>query len=111
MSESIRFHLDENVNPVIAIALRRYGVDVTTTVEANLRTSGDEEQLTFARQENRVIVTHDDDFLRMANQTLNHPGIACCHKEARTIGEIISGLRLIYEVLTPDEIQGRVEYL
>ena len=62
MSEPIRFHLDENVNPVIAIALRRYGVDVTTTVEANLRTSSDEEQLTYARRENRVIVTHDDGF-------------------------------------------------
>lgn len=111
MSHSIRFHLDENVNPVIALALRRYGIDVTTTVEANLRSSSDERQLAYALQENRVIVTHDDDFLRLTAVTINHPGIAYCHKEARTIGEIISALRLIYEVLTPDEIQGRVEYL
>jgi predicted nuclease of predicted toxin-antitoxin system len=111
MSETIRFHLDENVNLVIATALRRYGVDVTTTVEANLRTSSDEEQLAYVQRENRVIVTHDDDFLRLVNRTLDHPGIAYCHKEARTIGEIISGLHLIYEVLTPDEIRGRVEYL
>lgn len=76
MTKPIRFHLDENVNPVIATALRRYGVDITTTIEANLRTSSDERQLEYARRENRVIVTHDDDFLRLANKAINHPGIA-----------------------------------
>jgi len=34
MNERIRFHLDENVDPVIALALRRYGIDVTTSVDA-----------------------------------------------------------------------------
>lgn len=61
-TERIRFHLDENVDPVIAIALRRYGIDVTTTVEAGLRTADDESQLAFAKRESRVVVTHDDDF-------------------------------------------------
>ena len=111
MSDVIRFHLDENVNPVVAHALRRHGIDVTTTVTANLRTGSDERQLAYARQENRVIVTHDDDFLRLAATNSDHAGIAYCHKEARTIGQIISALRLIYQVLTPDEIRGRVEYL
>lgn len=111
MSDGIRFHLDENVNPVVALALRRHGIDVTTTVEANLRSSSDERQLAYALEENRVMVTHDDDFLRISAATANHPGIAYCHKEARTIGQIISALHLIYQVLTPDEIRGRVEYL
>lgn len=111
MNDSIRFHLDENINPVDAIALRRYGIDVTTTIDANLRSSPDETQLAYAQRENRVVVTHDDDFLRLASRTSEHSGVAYCHKEARSIGEIITGLRLIYEVLTPDEIRGRVEYL
>jgi len=42
--------LDENVNPVIAAALRRHGIDVTTTIEMNLRTSSGEEQLEFIRK-------------------------------------------------------------
>ncbi|MCP5096113.1 MAG: hypothetical protein GY943_11210 [Chloroflexi bacterium] len=110
MSDVIRFHLDENVNPVVAHALRRHGIDVTTTITANLRASSDERQLAYALQENRVIVTHDDDFLRLAANS-DHAGIAYCHKEARTIGQIISALRLIYQVLAPDEIRGRVEFL
>jgi hypothetical protein len=47
MSERIRFHLDENVDPVIVLGLRRYGVDVTTTNEAGLRAQSDEAQLAF----------------------------------------------------------------
>lgn len=38
MSERIRFHLDENVDPAIALGLRRYGVYVTTTSDVELRT-------------------------------------------------------------------------
>ncbi len=57
MNERIRFHLDENVTPAIAIGLRRYGIDVTTTVEAGLRGTPDEAQLEFARKTGRIIVT------------------------------------------------------
>jgi hypothetical protein len=37
MADRIRFHLDEHVDPAIATALRRAGIDVTTTNEAGLR--------------------------------------------------------------------------
>ncbi|MGA7937936.1 MAG: hypothetical protein WCA35_30585 [Kovacikia sp.] len=47
MSSRIRFHLDEQVKSVIARELRRRNIDVTTTVEAGLRTQSDEVQLDF----------------------------------------------------------------
>ena len=111
MAERIRFHLDENVDPDVARALRRYGIEVTTTIEAGLRTESDTAQIAFALQEQRVIVTHDADFLRFASRSTDHPGIAFCDKLARSLGDIIRGLILIYEVLTPEELAGRVEYL
>ena len=111
MPEPIRFHLDENVDPDIAVGLSRFGIDVTTTVEARLRTLSDTAQLGFARQERRVLVTHDDDFLRIASQSSDHPGIAYCRQETRSIGEIIRALILTYEVFTAEEMVGRVEYL
>jgi len=111
VADGIRFHFDENVDPVIAAALRQYGIDVTTTVSAGLRTNDDEAQVAFARHEGPVLVTHDDDFLRLAARDPDHAGIAYCHLEARSIGEMIQGLRLIYEVLSPDEMQGHVEFL
>ena len=111
MTDLIRFHLDENVDPVIAAALRRYGIDVTTTVEIGLRTTDDKTQFDFVKRENRVVVTHDDDFLRISSQNPDHPGIAFCHMEARSIGEMIRALHLIYEVLTPEDMVGHIEYL
>ncbi|MGH2536746.1 MAG: DUF5615 family PIN-like protein [Candidatus Promineifilaceae bacterium] len=111
MSERVRFHLDENVDPVIANALRRYGADVTTTAEAGLRGHDDEAQLAFAKREARVIVTHDDDFLRLASGDQDHLGIAYCQLQARSTGDLIRGLLLIFEVLSAEEMRGHVEYL
>ena len=91
--------------------MRRHGIDVSTTVDVGLRTASDVDQLAFARREGRVLVSHDADFLRMAAQNADHNGIAYCHKSERSLGEIIRSLILVYEVLTPEEIVGRVEFM
>jgi len=111
MASRIRIHLDENVDPDVGRALRRHSIDVTTTQEVGLRTQNDTTQLEFIRAEGRVIVTLDADFLRIASTTDDHPGIIYCNKIGHSVGEIIRGIILIYEVLTPDEILGKVEYL
>jgi predicted nuclease of predicted toxin-antitoxin system len=111
MPDRVRFHLDEHVDPDVARALRRYGIDVTTTVEAGLRTHSDLAQLEFAWHAQRVLVTHDADFLRLAGQVPQHAGIAYGTRAARSLGEMIRSLILIYEVLTPEEMINRVEYL
>jgi len=107
----IRFHLDENVDPDIALALRQHGIDVTTTLQVGLRTQSDSAQFDFVRREQRVLVTHDSDFLRIASEMHNHPGIVYCAKNARSMGEIIRSLILIFEILSPEEIEGKVEYI
>jgi predicted nuclease of predicted toxin-antitoxin system len=68
-------------------------------------------QLEFVRREERVIMTHDADFLHIASTTDDHPGGVYCGKSARLVGEIIRGLILMYEVLTLEEMRGQVEYL
>ena len=110
MAERIRFHFDEHVDPAIAIALRRAGIDVTTTNEAGLRTKDDETHLDFARWEGRVIVTRDQDFLRMSRRVPDHSGIVF-YTANQSIREIIEGLILIYEVMLPAEMAGHVEYI
>ena len=66
MSRRISFHLDEHIDRDIARALRLHSIDVTTTVEAGLRTKMDEQQWLFIQQQQRVLVTQDRDFLVMA---------------------------------------------
>ncbi len=36
MIQRIKYHLDENVDPDIALAFRSQGIDVTTTFEMNM---------------------------------------------------------------------------
>lgn len=110
MADRIRFHLDEHVDSAIATALRRAGIDVTTTNEAGLRTKDDHAHLQFGRAENRVIVTRDQDFLRSASGASDHSGIVF-YTANQSIREIIEGLILIFEVMTPGEIAGGIEYL
>lgn len=111
MPERIRFHLDENVDPAIALALRQIGIDVTTSQEAKLLSRSDLAQLEFANAESRVLVTHDDDFLILNSQGSEHCGIVYCQKDTKPIGYLIRMLILLCEVATVEELRNRVEYL
>ncbi len=42
MSNRIQFHLDENVDPDVALALRRHGINVTTARDMGLLGQPDE---------------------------------------------------------------------
>lgn len=111
MPQTIHFHLDENVDPRVAAGLRAHGVDVTTTAEAGLRHASDDEQLAYAIAERRTIITQDTDFLRMAGGGASHPGVVFSPHGALTIGQVIRGALLVWEVYEPDEMANRVEYL
>lgn len=111
MARVIRFHLDEDTDPAIADGLRRHGIDVTTSQDAGLLGAADTVQLTFAFGQGRVLFTHDNDYIRLSAQGVEHHGIAYCHRLRRNIGEIIDGLILIWELCEKDELRSRVEYL
>jgi uncharacterized protein DUF5615 len=111
MPRTIRFHLDENCPRAVAAGLRRRGIDVTTTPEAGLLEATDDEQDAYALTQGRVIFTQDEDFLALHASETRHAGIAYCKKDTRTIGEIIRGLVLIWEVYDPEEMENRVEFL
>ena len=85
----IRLHLDENVDHAVAHGLRLRGIDVTTSTDAKLIGAADDEQLSFALRENRVIFTQDQDFLRHHQAGTEHAGIVYSRQGARSIGEIV----------------------
>ena len=111
MATAIRFHLDEHLSSDIANALGRSGIDITTTVQAGLRTAPDATQWDYAQRESRVIVTCDTDFLLMHKATPIHSGIVFFAKGSLTMREIIEGLTLIHGAMSPDEIRNRIEFL
>jgi hypothetical protein len=111
MARTIRYHLDENCAGAIATALRRRGIDVTTSAEAGLLGALDPQQIAFALPLGRVIFTQDGDFLGIHGSGIPHAGIAYCPKDTRTIGEIIDSLVLIWEICDPEEMRNHVGHI
>jgi predicted nuclease of predicted toxin-antitoxin system len=111
MPRTIRFHLDENCPRAVASGLPRRGIEVTTTPDAGLLAASDEEQDAYALSQGRVLFTQDEHFLALHASKAWHPGLAYCKKGTRSIGEIIRGLVLIWEIYDPEEMENKVEYL
>ena len=111
MDNKIRFHLDEHISYAIANGLQQRGIDITTTVDAGLRTTSDDAQMDYINQEKRVLVTCDAGFLVRHAQGQTHFGIVYYPPNTRSIGEVVKYLTLIYQILTPDEMVNQIEYL
>jgi hypothetical protein len=111
MAEPIRFHLDESCSVILGSALRHRGIEVTTPRETGLLSAPDEDHLEFARSERRVVITHDPDYLRLHARGCLHAGIAYSEQQTRSHGELIQLLVLMWEVMTPEEMDGHVEFL
>ena len=111
MPRTIRFHLDEHVAHAVADGLRRLGIDVTTSTDAGLLGAADADHVAYGLAQVRVNFTEDDDFLVLAAAGIEHSGFAYFHQNSRSIGEIIRGLELIWEVYEPDEMRNHVEFL
>ena len=107
----IRFHFDEHISARIAAGLRRRHIDVTTAADAGMAGADDVAHLEFAASSGRVLVTHDADFLRLHARGAAHAGIAYCCQGAAPIGELLRSLVLVHDLLSPEEMAGRVEFL
>lgn len=110
MSPSICFHADEHIGRVVIAGLRRRGILITTSHESGLAGTSDESQLAFAHSSKAVLITQGADFLALHSEGVAHSGIAD-FKQGATTGEILIMLILLYDVVTAEEISGRVEYL
>jgi predicted nuclease of predicted toxin-antitoxin system len=62
----MRFLLDEDLNPKAALIGKRLGIDVVSVHDIGRRGLNDREQLEFAAEEHRILVTRNrDDFIRL----------------------------------------------
>ena len=106
-----RFYFDEHIPLAIPKALVRNGVDVLTVRDSGRVAISDIEQLAFASQQGRVMVTMDSDYIALAAQGTPHAGIAYAQPRKRSIGELVDALTLVYDVLAPERMADQVKYL
>lgn len=112
---ALKFFFDECTDEDVAVALRAHGLDVVTTSDLGRKGLTDEEQLSFAVTEGRVIYTIDRDFLRIASEWLEQgrpfPGIAYHKPGQRSKREIIDLLLLMHVAYEAKDIYNRIEFI
>lgn len=106
----IRYYTDEHVARAVIHGLRQRGIDVLSVPDAGMMAATDEAHLAFSFAQGRVIFTQDTDFLRLAVSGASHAGVVYAPQHT-SIGDIIRGLVLIYQVLQAEDISGQIEYL
>ena len=73
-------------------------IDAITVHEAGRRSASDVDHIAWALDNERVIVTHDDDYLVLAARVERHAGIAFCKADKYNLGGL---LREIEALETP----------
>ena len=106
----IRYYTDENVSRATINGLRQRGVDVLSCQQADLMGVTDEEQLEHATQNGRVIFTKDNDFLKLHAGGKEHTRIVYALPN-NSIGDIVKGLMLIFEVLDAEDMINHIEFV
>ncbi len=111
---SIRFFTDEDVYGAVVVQLRAAGFDAVSTPDAERLGASDESQLSWAAQENRVLVTFNvSDFAQLHYQWLEddrrHAGVIVSRQ--RPIGEAVRGLLNLARSLEAEDMQDRLEFL
>src|SRR5262245_51956635 len=97
----MRIYADENIETSIIEGLRRRRIQVFSAVELGYRGKPDEYHLAKAAELEAVVLTHDVDFLAMANLPgTKHCGIIFAHSKNVAIGGCIRGVELITRVLS-----------
>ncbi len=97
--------LDEHINPEVARQLRKKGFDVLSVEEARMREASDEQVLSFAASEKRVIVTYNiRDFqmllLDWHRAGRHHSGIVFVSEKTasqKTIGPLVRALKKLLD--------------
>jgi hypothetical protein len=112
---SLAYFMDVHVPFQITRALRKQGIDVLTAQDDDAAKLSDSNLVDRATALSRVMVSHDEDMLREAQQRQRSghefSGVVYGPQKSLSIGQVIRDLLMISEVMDPDEMMNRVEHI
>jgi predicted nuclease of predicted toxin-antitoxin system len=111
---TIRLFLDEDLWPGLAIALRERGFDVAHAYEVERGGMSDADQLAYAAEKGRAILTHNaKDFVPLAIECFfegqPHAGVVLSPQIEK--GELLRRVLNLLGALSAEEVSGTVRYL
>jgi hypothetical protein len=108
---ALQFYLDENVPTEVGRQLRSSGIDAVTVCELGHLGAADLDHLARATALSRVLCTHDQDFLRLAAQGVEHAGIAFSPQNRASLGGWVRELRALHTRFEDVQVRNRVFFL
>tara|TARA_Y100000310_G_scaffold329780_1_gene400260 strand:+ start:4500 stop:4838 length:339 start_codon:yes stop_codon:yes gene_type:complete len=106
-----KFYVDENVPVIISKVLKKRGIDILTARDVRMLGKSDHDQLSFAVKEQRAVVTHDSDFLKMVvKEKREHYGILFFTKQTE-IGKAVEEVERVHLAYNGEELKGLVLFL
>jgi len=108
---AVRFMLDEHMDRAVALGLRRRELEARTVHELGRRSAEDEDHLRWAYEHGWVIVSGDEDFLRLVDATDTHAGLVYYRRNRFPLGLLVRSLEALGASETMESMAGRVRYL
>lgn len=100
MNMSIKFLTDENIAKSLVRALRKKGYNVKDIKEEKLFGISDTEVINKAKEDDRVILTHDKDFGNLLNYPLqSHRGVVLIRYRNQSPSYVIARLIPLLDTL------------
>ena len=111
----LRLYMDVHVKAAITAGLRRRGIDVVTAQEDEGASLEDVALLDRATALQRVLFSPDDDLLAIARDRqatgMFFAALIYGHQLAATVGKYVLDPEVVCQVLAPEEMANRIEYL
>lgn len=108
---SLRFYLDENISPEVAVQLNKIGIDALSVIDLGISGVSDEQHLQLATEQGRVLCTHDQDFIQLAAENFEHNGIIFAQQSEASIGRWVNKLRNLHNEKSDQDLRGQFYFL
>ncbi len=111
----VHLYFDEDVPLGIARRLRRYGYDVISAHEVEMRGKPDNEQLLYAMAQQRAIVTHNREDFETEHRKLleagqKHYGVIIA-KRRLLDAEVATRISTLLNAITAEEMEDQLRYI
>ena len=105
----MRFKIDENLHPDVAVLFRQHGHDVCTVWDQGLQGSCDADIARAIRNENRALVTLDKDFADIRTYPPQQfAGLIVCRLESQSKASVMAAFRNIMRWLNDHPLEHRL---
>jgi rRNA-processing protein FCF1 len=101
---------DEHVKRSYVHALRANGFDVVAVAEGDDTGARDAVHLERSSEQSLVVLTNDDDFVRLARDQ-PHAGVIFYSEQQHDPSDFVTAIRRINGFFSPDDMHNHVEWL